>query len=328
MSTLNRLLVVGLALAGLASAVRADTVVLTSGARLSGEVSNVRNGVAIRSRDGTVTIPSWRIARIYRGDEAAEPQEAGSAGPAAVPSPAPAPPAAPTAQPAPGSAAVAAPAPPRPPLLADVLTRKMDVNFDGIPVYDAVAYIRERTGVNMAIAPEVRTAQTSVYLTVRDVPLYTILNEMLEPANLSYGARPGETLYIGPRGASRPVMRVYPVTDLLLSTEDRNGGIGNNTGGSGTQGGIGTNRGGGTGNTFSSPQFGQSSSGSQVSNARGGTASTLFSPLSSRAENLILLIKSGCGGGSWADPYSSGLIDSAQGQLSAATQGTPVQPGF
>jgi hypothetical protein len=333
MGTQNRFLVVVLALAGLAAAARADTVVLTNGTRLSGELRLVRNGIAVQSRTGTVTVPAWRVANVFRGAAPAAPQPA-------VPQPATPQPEPREARPEPAAAETPSPTQPAaatpqgmtqrqgPPSVARVLTTPATVSFDGASVYEAMEYIRDLTGVNMALAAEVRTAQVPVHLNVSDVPLYTILELILEPANLGYTIRPGEILYVGRRGTLRPVVRVYRVTDLLVSVEDRTGGA---TGTSARGTSYSSDRSGSEGSS-TMPQYGQSSSGARVSTGgsqgRGGAGNAGFSPLSARAENLILLIKSSCGAGTWADPYSSGLIDSAGGRMPAGTQTTPVAVGF
>jgi hypothetical protein len=126
-------------------------------------------------------------------------------------------------------------------------------------------------------------------------------------------------------------MHIYPVTDLLMSTEDRSVSSGYGSG-SGTQGGSSFGQQGGTSESSFSPQFGQTrNSGFQFNTGgtqgNGETTSGNVSPLTSRAENLILLIKNSCGQGTWALPYSSGLIDTANGRLPDATQGIPVLAG-
>lgn len=320
----KRFLIAVCILSGLVGPTWADTVVLRDGTRLSGDVRVGRDRVTVRSRNGILTLPSWRVVQVMGPQEAAVPQPAPQAvSPPAVGSEVPKAVAAPG--PTPGPAARR----PGPPAVAEVLARNMTVNFDGVPVQEVMEYIRELTGVNMALAADVRTAPVPVYLNVRDVPLSTILEEALEPNDLACTIRPGEILYVGRRGTLKPAMRIYQATDLLLSVEDRIGGIGQTLGG-GSQSQRSSTQSGATDSDRSGPQYSSGNPGAQLSaggaQGRGGAGSAGFSTLSARAENLILLIKNACGAGTWADAYSSGLIDTAGGRLPAATNAAFVSP--
>jgi len=312
----KRFLIAVCILSGLVGPAWADTVVLRDGTRLSGDVRVGRDRVTVGSRNGILTLPSWRVVQVMGPREIAVPQPA----PQAV-----SPPAVAAPEPTPGPAAWR----PGPPAVAEVLARKMTVNFDGVPVQEVMEYIRELTGVNMALAADVRTAQVPVYLNVRDVPLSTILEETLEPNNLACTIRPGEILYVGRRGTLKPAMRIYHATDLLLSVEDRIGGIGPTLGGGSQSQGSSSQRG-ATDSGRSAPQYSSGSPGAQLSaggaQGRGGAQAAGFSTLTARAENLILLIKNACGAGTWADAYSSGLIDTAGGRVPAATNAAFVSP--
>jgi len=196
----------------------------------------------------------------------------------------------------------------------------MSVDFDGVPLHDALEYVREVTGVNMALSSEVRADTEPVHLRLKQVRLETILELILEPRGFSYTVRPGEVLYVRAGAAGDLVPRVYEVTDLLVSTEDR--GLGQQAAGRG--GGTTTGRGGAVG---VSPQYaGTSRSARAVSGGRSGQNARYTSSITSRGENLVLLIKGTCGHGTWMDPTSSGLIDvagtaGAQGQQSVGGLG-------
>jgi hypothetical protein len=330
----------GFLVAGLAGA---DTVVLDGGALVSGDVKAGSNYVTVTSPSGVLRVPAWRVVRIERaGEGAAEAAEApaepeaaqpaaaaqgeGPAAPAAARTTAPA-----AAQPtAPRRAAAAVR---RPPLVADVLAEKVSVDFEGTSLADVLVYIRELTGVNMAIHRDVLLDATPVHITADDISVKVLLDLAFEDRTSGYAALPGNVLYFyGAGGRQVTSMRVYPVGDLLVSTEDRTAGAtGAGLTGTGGRGGL---QGGGTGGTGGrtggraggggiqfqvAPQFGISQGQGTVTRGgvqagrvggqagRGGQGRSGLAP---RAENLILLIKNTCHRDTWADPYDPGYIDS------------------
>jgi len=195
----------------------------------------------------------------------------------------------------------------------NVLATKMSVDFDGVSLNDALAYVREVTGVNMALSSDVRADAEPIHLHLKQVRLEAILELILEPRGFSYTVHPGEVLYVRAGAAGDLVPRVYEVTDLLVSTEDRGLGQQGAGRGSGAAAGRGTTAGRGSAAGLS-PQFaGTSRNAGTVSGGRsrngqyGGNASSI----TSRAENLVFIIKGTCGHGTWMDPTSSGLVDVA-----------------
>jgi hypothetical protein len=285
----------------------ADTVVLTDGARLAGRVSRNGREVTIRSGSGTLALPLWRVARI-------EPDSAGVAtqGPGAAPA-AEAAAAAPEAH----QPAEAVPARPGPPAVADVLKRRIDIDFQDAPLADVLKFVREVTDVNMAVAPEVRADLAPVTLRLRNMPVETILDLILEPRGYGYSVRPGEVIYVRAAPGERDyVLWIYDVRDLLVSTQDRGVGGQAGLGGQGALGGIGGGTGGqgllgsGRANAAGQPQFapGAGAGGLQLGAQPQGVQGGLSRPLSARAGDLVLLIKATCGEGTWMDPASSGLI--------------------
>lgn len=303
MSPFMRLAVLaGVDLALCAAPAGADTVFLTDGTELTGEVQTAHRQVTVRTEDGVLTLPAWRVARVE------------SPGGAAAPSGPPQREAAPAAG---GEGAVAErPVQPAaagtggPPRVQDVLASRMSVDFDGVPLHDALAYIHEVTGVNMALSSDVGADTAPIYLHVKQVRLETILELVLKPRGFVCSVRPGEILYVSIGPAGDLVPRVYEVTDLLLSTEDRGtgqaaaGGQGRGTAGASVTGGAGG----------LSPQFTGASRNVRTVNAGGngrGAGYGYMSSISSRAENLVFMIKGTCGPGTWMDPTSSGLIDVA-----------------
>jgi hypothetical protein len=182
------------------------------------------------------------------------------------------------------------------------------VDFEATAVEDVLLYVRELTGVNMALAPEVRTNTTTVSLHLKDVQIAQVLDLALEPSGLRYTVRPGQILYVYGGGGEEMVLRIYPVADLLLSTEDRRGGdtvsLGGGTGNAGG-GSLGSNAGGGGLN----PQFGLQQSGAQLLGDGSSADESENTALAARANSLIFLIKNTCGRGTWQDPMGTGLID-------------------
>ncbi|MFO7957954.1 MAG: STN domain-containing protein [Candidatus Brocadiia bacterium] len=187
--------------------------------------------------------------------------------------------------------------------VAEVLERRIDVDFDGIPLSDMLSYIQEVTGVNMVVSNEVRRSPEPVYLRMRNVSVETVLELALEPHGFDYAVRPGQILFVGEEGeVHKHVFRVYPVTDLLL-----NRGAPAAPGGAGLPGTRGTAGGGGGGGL--NPQFAPAPSGGQAF-IRGGAAGDggAAAPMVRRAGDLVLLIKQTCGRNTWREANAPGLV--------------------
>jgi len=288
---------VGVVLALCATRAEADSVFLRNGTRLAGEVDTARGEVTVKTEDGVLTLPAWRVARVEWADALAVPS------PQLAASPAPAASSEVRAPRGPSGPAVAQPS--GPPRVKNVLATKMSVDFDGVSLHDALEYVREVTGVNMALSSDVRADAEPIHLHLKQVRLETILELILEPRGFSYTVRPGEVLYVRAGAAGDLVPRVYEVTDLLVSSEDRGLGQQGAGRGSGAAAGRGTTAG-------LSPQYaGTSRNAGTVSGGRNAQYGGNVSSISSRAENLVFLIKGTCGHGTWMDPTSSGLVDVA-----------------
>jgi len=184
--------------------------------------------------------------------------------------------------------------------VADVLERRIDVDFDGVPLSDVLSYIQEVTGVNMVVSNEVRLSGAPVVLTMRSARVETMLELALEPHGFDYAVRPGQVLFVGEESEVRQhVFRVYPVTDLLL-----------NRGGTSAPGAGGLPGTRGTAGGGLNPQFGGARSSGQAfirggSTAGGGQGA---GQMALRAGDLILLIQQICGRGTWREPNSTGTI--------------------
>jgi len=277
--------------------VRADTVVLTDGARVSGRVTTAPQSVTVESGTGVLTYPAWRVARVEKEGQAVRATPARES-------------TAPVAQALTAAEPVAQKVGAAP--LAELLNRKVDIDIEGMPLPDALTYIRELTGMNMAVSPAVRTATTQVYLHLKGITVKTALGLIVEAGNVKYAVSPGDIVFVTeilPPGAlgARP----YEVTDRLLSKEDLYsptiGGAAGGTGGIGT-GGIGTGTGGAAGRGLS-PQFSAGQGGAAIQTGRSpGAVGSFAAPASARAGALTLLIKGTCDTGTWMYPASPGVL--------------------
>jgi hypothetical protein len=262
--------------------VEADTVVLKDGTRLTGEVATGRLRVTIRSSAGTLILPAARVGRIERaGLPAEQPREVTPAQREA--------PVAPRVKPV----ASAGKLPP----VSEVLTGRITVDFDAVPLASALEHIGELTDLDVVLGAEVRADPEPVSLRLTEKPVETVLDFLLEPRGYSYTAKPSRILYVG-RGpvGGEYVVRIYDVRDLLLSIEDQPG-AGAGAGGAAGRGTVGD----------LAPQFGSGQAGSQLQ--VGGAPALLGGEggdsLRARAQNLVYLIQSVCGQGTWQYPVMS-----------------------
>ncbi|MHC4593281.1 MAG: hypothetical protein ACYS8L_11405 [Planctomycetota bacterium] len=169
--------------------------------------------------------------------------------------------------------------------------------FDAVPLADALEHIGELADLDVVLGAEIRADPEPVSLHLTEKPVETVLEFLLEPRGYGYTARPSRILYVG-RGpvGGEYVVRVYDVRDLLLSIEDQ-------PGAAAAAGGVaGRDTGGDV-----APQFGSGQAGSQLQ--VGGVPALLGGEggdsLRARAQNLIYLIQSVCGQGTWQYPVMS-----------------------
>jgi len=227
----------------LAAAASADVAVLTSGARVNGDIRVTGQGVVIETENGTTTIPAWRVAKVIRngGHSVALAQfrvEAETASPRR-----------PAAERAPDRA-VAEPVrrelvrrePLRP---ASVLDKRISVDLSDLPMPQAISYLQEITGANFAyVLSELQVDPSNADLRLNDVTLRQVLDLLLEPRGLGWTMR-DNVIRIRTAGTdAEMVVRVYDIRDLLLNIEDKQstttgrlGGYGGGFGGSGGYGG-------------------------------------------------------------------------------------------
>jgi len=225
MMRFTRILAVGVCVAAVCcGAARADLVVLKDGTLLEGRVTNRAAWITIEFPEGILRVPMRRVFAVH----IAEPERAAKQVSA---------PAAPTAPNA-GSAAEDAAkedrdetpdAQPRretkrPPRVADVLKSRMDVNFDGVSAFEAVTFIQQSTGVNMAISGNVRADRRPVTLHVDGVRVSVILDLVLKPLGMGYKIEPGEIIHVTDRPIALRTVRIYDVRDLIINKGDVTGG--------------------------------------------------------------------------------------------------------
>ncbi len=256
-----------------------DVAVLADGSTVEGNIRVARGYVIVENRNGVLRLPQWRVQHVATADaelqhngpwdEATEQPKRGDVAPREP---------APVARAAPRTATTEQAGPPS---VRAVLEQKVDIDFEATPLVDALDYLRQVTGANVVVHESVRRDVVGVHMALRDVPVRTVLDVLLKPRGFGYQERPGEILYIGPRVQTLQ-LRVYPVTDLLVSTED--------TGtAEGARGGAG--RGGGQLN----PQFGFEAGRARISAA----PSSSQSPQYLRAQALVELIRQSCGRAGW-----------------------------
>ena len=199
----------------------ADTVILNEGRAIQGEVRLSSDSVMVTTDCGEVTLPSWRVALVIRGETAGR-----ATGPAARQNP--------YSQPAPAGRN---PGPARQAVNVDhILKQTLSVDFDGAPFGDAVSYLQEVTGENFAVDPQLLGPDVEpVTLRLKDVTAAEALDAILEPRGLASRVDAGKIIRIGrPESLKRYVLHSYDVRDLLVNVSDRGPG--------GTSGTVGAGR--------------------------------------------------------------------------------------
>jgi type II secretory pathway component GspD/PulD (secretin) len=101
-----------------------------------------------------------------------------------------------------------------PKVIEDALNTIISFEFLDTPLRDVVAFIREKTNINMIIDPEAGSVPVSLKL--KDVPLRTALKYLL-PKSHEYVIE-GDIIHIYKQ---KMEMRVYDVRDILINMDDR-----------------------------------------------------------------------------------------------------------
>lgn len=104
-------------------------------------------------------------------------------------------------------------------------TMRISVNFEGIPLSDALSFVREFSGINIVVGAEVGESlsdeQLRITLKVKDLLLKSVLKLMLSPRDLTATYKQG-VLLIVPKGSvdKAVTLQLYDVRDLLIQLQD------------------------------------------------------------------------------------------------------------
>jgi len=106
--------------------------------------------------------------------------------------------------------------------LAQELKREVSVNFEGVPLRDALAFLSQQTGVNIVVSPSVDAAGLFVTLSLDRVSLRSALIWIARLTRLGLALK-DEVIYFAPPEELAKYKRVavYPVRDLMLAIIDR-----------------------------------------------------------------------------------------------------------
>ena len=100
----------------------------------------------------------------------------------------------------------------------DGLDRTISVDFDGVPLEDALQTVRAQLGANLTIDPAARDEHggVPVSMKLKDVSVRTVLKIMLDERELTLTRRDGVLVVVTKASiADRVVTKVYDVRDLI-----------------------------------------------------------------------------------------------------------------
>jgi hypothetical protein len=102
-------------------------------------------------------------------------------------------------------------------ILNRLASQKIDVDFDHMPLEEALQYIRGMTGTNIVLSKNAREGHEAdvVSLKFKQVNVKTVLRIMLGERNLTLVYREGLIQVVPIETACRPVTKVYDVKDLV-----------------------------------------------------------------------------------------------------------------
>ncbi|MEW6355298.1 MAG: hypothetical protein AB1696_03155 [Planctomycetota bacterium] len=188
------LLLVGLLISPL---LRADTVILTNGQRLTGKVTIQGDMVRVQDETGRVhSINRSLVGSIQRHDYFQKPATRSDA-----------------KSPAPAGNWLAR--------MEAKLNERMSVDFDKTPIRDAVAFVRAQTGLNIIVSPDIPEDATITF-SARDMALRNILNWIGHFANAGYVLK-NQALLIAPNETilAEQSIEMFDVRTFTLSLIDR-----------------------------------------------------------------------------------------------------------
>jgi len=110
-------------------------------------------------------------------------------------------------------------------ILNKINSMRLTVDFNNVPLEQALDYLRDFSGLNIVLDAEVPQKftedQLRVTLKVKDLLLKSILKLMLSPRDLTATFREGVLLILPKGKADRSVtLQMYDVRDLLLKIQD------------------------------------------------------------------------------------------------------------
>lgn len=187
----------------------------------------------------------------------------------------------------------------------DALEEVTPLEFDEMPMPEVVDFLQQVTDINFVLLRrDLPPDQAPVTLSI-NTTLENSLDQIADLTGLRWTVENGVVKIGAPESLKEYELRLYPVRDLLVSTEDADTEGDDDDGGGGLGGGGGGGGGGGFG-----PQFGSSNVFPQFDGGGGGDDDDddEESTLGERADYLILMIKQVCGEGTWMYPLGSSLI--------------------
>ncbi len=110
-------------------------------------------------------------------------------------------------------------------IVRKVNSMRLSVDFSGIPLEEALNFLRDFSGLNIVVDAEVHAKltedQLKVTLKVKDLLLKSILKLMLSPKDLSATVRDGVLLILPRSKLDQAVtLQMYDVRDLLVKIQD------------------------------------------------------------------------------------------------------------
>jgi len=100
---------------------------------------------------------------------------------------------------------------------ASMLSQRMTVDFQDTSIADVAELLRKTTSFNIVVSPELLARGASVTLTAKDMELGNLLNWIKTVSGVHYGWL-NHALYFADKPLAGPVrMKVYDVSDLVMS---------------------------------------------------------------------------------------------------------------
>ncbi len=189
----------------------------------------------------------------------------------------------------------------------DQLGQSLPLQFDETPLPQVVEFLQQVTDINfLVLRRDLPPDQAPVSLMI-ETTLENGLDQIADLTGMAWKVENGLVKIGAPESLRDYEMRIYPVRDLLVSTEDTGQAQGARGGGAAGGGGGG----GGFGPQYTaasagqiSPQFGVGTGGG----GGGGAGQQAANVLANRANDIITLIRQSCGQDTWLDPTGTALI--------------------